>query len=453
LGRAQAATLERYQIQEAVASLERAFDYYAEAGDVARGVAVAEYPVPALPGQRTGMGQLIARALALVPPDSPEAGHLLPTYGRDLGLQESDYEGAQVAFGQALAIAQREQDAALEIWTLVHAANVDVFHLLYPKGVEKGVRAIELAHRAEDHRAEVAARYWTVYARLYMGDLGEARRYALAMLALAERLRDRSWLANALVANQTISHLGGDWHAARDFSDRGLAVSPMDTRHLASRVKLEYDVGDFVQGEVYLERLLEALRLTPPGPTMAYAVPAVAIPLAAGITSEVGQMDVAEAAAQTVLSSPSVTPNVAKFARAGLALLAVQRGDATAAVEQYAALESGRGTMIAPAPACVDRRLGLLAQTMGQLDKAAEHFEDALSFCRKAGYRPELAWTCCDYADMLLNPVGAGFKPAPTPAQRQKAMSLLDEALRISSELGMRPLMERVLSRREILQA
>jgi hypothetical protein len=107
---------------------------------------------------------------------------------------------------------------------------------------------------------------------------------------------------------------------------------------------------------------------------------------------------------------------------------------------------------------------------MGNLDKASEHFEDALAFCRKAGYRPELAWACCDYADMLLNPVGAALEPAlspskggrpghpprgaPTdPANRAKATALLDEALRISRELGMRPLMERVLSRREILTA
>ena len=33
------------------------------------------------------------------------------------------------------------------------------------------------------------------------------------------------------------------------------------------------------------------------------------------------------------------------------------------------------------------------------------------------------------------------------------AMSLLDESLAVSSELGMRPLMERVLSMREILKA
>ena len=36
---------------------------------------------------------------------------------------------------------------------------------------------------------------------------------------------------------------------------------------------------------------------------------------------------------------------------------------------------------------------------------------------------------------------------------RDEAMSLLDESLSISTELGMRPLMKRVLSRREILKA
>ncbi len=93
----------------------------------------------------------------------------------------------------------------------------------------------------------------------------------------------------------------------------------------------------------------------------------------------------------------------------------------------------------------VDRLLGLLSQTMDDLDQAAQHFEEALSFCRKAGCRPELAWSCCDYADTLFQ--------RNEPGDPEKATSLLDESLAISSELGMRPLMERVLSRREILKA
>ncbi len=101
--------------------------------------------------------------------------------------------------------------------------------------------------------------------------------------------------------------------------------------------------------------------------------------------------------------------------------------------------------MLALDMSTIDRRLGLLSHTMGNLSQATAHFEDSLSFCRKAGYRPELAWTCCDYADTLLQ--------RDNPGDREKARSLLDESLTISSELGMRPLMERVLSRREILKA
>ena len=66
-------------------------------------------------------------------------------------------------------------------------------------------------------------------------------------------------------------------------------------------------------------------------------------------------------------------------------------------------------------------------------------------FCMKCGYRPELAWSLCDYADMLLERNAEG--------ENENTMELLDESLAISTELGMRPLMERVLSRREILKA
>ncbi len=84
----------------------------------------------------------------------------------------------------------------------------------------------------------------------------------------------------------------------------------------------------------------------------------------------------------------------------------------------------------------VDRLLGFLSQTMGNMDQATAHFEDALAFCRKAGYRPELAWTCCDYSEALLQRNAAG--------DQAKAVSLMEEGLAISMELGMRPLMERI---------
>ena len=148
--------------------------------------------------------------------------------------------------------------------------------------------------------------------------------------------------------------------------------------------------------------------------------------------------------ARIVLSSPSATPMHTAAARCGLGLQSIVQDNPQTAAEQYVALGLVRGNMIGSYIAG-DRLLGLLAHTMGNLGKSCEHFDEGLAFCRKAGYRPELAWTCCDYADMLLERDNEG--------DRAKAMTLLDESLAISSERGMRPLMERVLSRRKILGA
>ena len=180
---------------------------------------------------------------------------------------------------------------------------------------------------------------------------------------------------------------------------------------------------------------------------------------AARITGDIQQFDIAEMAAETVLSSPFVLPYFELLARVGKATVAVQRDDAAAAQEQYGTLES---LHVMLAYSSTDRLLGLLSVTMGQLDQAMGHFDDALAFCRNGGYGPELAWTCCDYADALLQRASTqpgrsdSSRPVGTPKSqddRAKAMSLLDESLSISRELGMRPLMERVLSRREILNA
>ncbi|MCH8235813.1 MAG: hypothetical protein IIC29_06780 [Chloroflexi bacterium] len=68
-----------------------------------------------------------------------------------------------------------------------------------------------------------------------------------------------------------------------------------------------------------------------------------------------------------------------------------------------------------------------------------------MEFGRSGGYRVDLAWSCSEYAEMLLD--------RDEPGDREKAIELQDEALAITQELGMRPLTERILARREILRA
>ena len=445
LGRAQAGIPRRHPFQEVLANLRQAFDYYVEAGNLPRAIAIVEYPISPLPGQRTGLVELTARALALVPPDSHEAGRLLLRHGWAMVIDEGDNDGARVAFDRAIAIARRVGDASLEMRTLVISSRVDLYDLQWKEGLEKSLSAIELAPRADEPGTEASARYFAVQTLISIGDLERARLHAVPMLDLAERLPDQFELTSALWLNEAVARLGGDWRAARQLSDRGLTVTPQDMRLLTTRVFLECEAGEFGRGEAYLEGLLEILWPGTPGPTFECAITAMAIPVVARITGVVDGFNIAEEAAEAVLSSPSVTPIFGLWAQTGLGLIAVQKGDAVSAGEQYAALRCQRGTMLGVYGLATDRLLALLSLAQGLLEEARAHAEDSLTFCRKAGYLPELAWTGCDYADALLQRAG--------DHDRAKAMSLLEESLVIARDLGMRPLVERIAARLALLES
>jgi DNA-binding CsgD family transcriptional regulator len=108
----------------------------------------------------------------------------------------------------------------------------------------------------------------------------------------------------------------------------------------------------------------------------------------------------------------------------------------------------------------------LLARRLGDYDRAAAHFEESLRFKRRAEFRPYLAWTCSDYAEMLLErastySAGSGQTHSTGSAQagsarrddREKALKLQDEAMQIARDLGMKPLVERLAALKEKLLA
>jgi tetratricopeptide (TPR) repeat protein len=116
-------------------------------------------------------------------------------------------------------------------------------------------------------------------------------------------------------------------------------------------------------------------------------------------------------------------------------------GDSVRAATLYQLLlpYAGHTVVVANALACygaVSRYLGRLAATMSRWEEAEKHFEDALAMNARMEAKPWLAHTQHEYAEMLL---------ARSRAEdRVKAMSLLDEALAISRELGMKSVVEKV---------
>lgn len=449
LGRAQAATVAQHQLQAPLANLTRAFEYYVQAGDLDRAVAIVESsPRPGI-GRPVGMTGLVSHALQLVPPHSHLAGRLLAFNIRVMGLEEGDYAGAQEAFRQAMAIARREGDTGLEMRVLGSSADVALFHTHFQECIEKGSRAVELARECNNLQAEVAALYVVGLAiDTSISDTAEEHFYASAMLSVAESLRDRAWVAGALWNYARFYSAKGDWDNARLFSDRGLALLPQDTRLLYVRTQVEYAVGALGEGDTYLKRLLDLMRLATPGPTVEHAFPAAAMAVAAHTTGDAERLDIAQGTAEAVLSSSSVTPVISTIAFGTLGLIAVLKSDADAAAGLYADLVPLRGIRIAD-HFTVDRVLGLLSVTQGKLGQAMAHFDDMLAMCRRASRRPELAWTCYDYAHAVLHPTAAAQSEGVEAGLYAMAKELLDEAAAIATELSMRPLLDRVTELRE----
>jgi len=108
-------------------------------------------------------------------------------------------------------------------------------------------------------------------------------------------------------------------------------------------------------------------------------------------------------------------------------------GDETAAALVYPELEplAGTNVMIAQCVACygaVDRYLGMLATTLGAWERAAQHFEDAISLNRGMGASTWLAHTEYEYARMLL----ARGNQAP-----ERVAALVGEADRHAEQIGL----------------
>ena len=258
---------------------------------------------------------------------------------------------------------------------MADAAGVSGRHLHWQDSVDHGLRAIELAIGDESPFSALAPRFSIVSSLLRMGELDAARPQALVLRDMVERRSTPRSFAVGLSHIASLSYLEGDWQAGREYSDRAMEVSPLHISLLLARVMLENETGE------------SAMYRPGPGQLSASVKASIAIPAIARITGVQDRLEIAEATAEEVLSARSVTPRDAMDAKVGLALLAVSKNDQSAAAEHYAYLQGHRGTMIETVSS-VDRLLGLLSQTMGNLDQAMAHFQEALTFCRKAGYRP-----------------------------------------------------------------
>jgi class 3 adenylate cyclase/ATP/maltotriose-dependent transcriptional regulator MalT len=127
-----------------------------------------------------------------------------------------------------------------------------------------------------------------------------------------------------------------------------------------------------------------------------------------------------------------------------LAEVCAYLGDALRANTLYRLLlpYADRNIVVADGVACfgsASRYLGMLGTIMARWEDAERHFEHAMAMNARMGARPWLAHTQHDYAAMLFARGQTG--------DREKAATLMNDALATARELGMRALEERIITR------
>jgi DNA-binding CsgD family transcriptional regulator len=115
-------------------------------------------------------------------------------------------------------------------------------------------------------------------------------------------------------------------------------------------------------------------------------------------------------------------------------------GDQTVAAMVYPELEpfAGGNVMIGHLVSCygaADRYLGMLAATLGDAERAEQHFEHGLELNRRMAASTWVAHTAYEYARFLLG---------RRPADRERAAALLAEAATLAERIGMPGLLSRV---------
>jgi serine/threonine protein kinase/tetratricopeptide (TPR) repeat protein len=141
---------------------------------------------------------------------------------------------------------------------------------------------------------------------------------------------------------------------------------------------------------------------------------------------------------------------------------AVLLGDVEAAAVLENRLAPLAGLLHTEAEMCynIGRLCGGAAALRGDYDLAVSYYNQGLDICERVRFRPEVALTRLEMAELMLgtnpepHPANSAFaRHTPTPEERDKALTHLDFAIGEFREMKMQPVLERALRHKEVLKA
>ena len=333
---------------------------------------------------------------------------------------------------EAVDLARRSGDPA----ALAYALDGRAITILAPDAVAEvlalGGELLDVAERIGDRERVVHGHMHRLGPQLMLGDVDGARAGLEAASRIADALRQPAHLWDVGGARAMLALATGSVREAEELVERAFALGEAAQPEMVVPVhRLQrHTLRDFRGGLEEIEPAIRELVAERPARPVFRCVlahihtrlrPAHARPALEELTAD-------ECAALPVdsewLFGMSLLAEVSSSlgdSRSGSVIYALLSPWATLNVVDQC--EGIRGS--------VARYLGLLATTMGRLDEAERHYEEALASNARMGFRPWLAHTQHDYASMLLAR-GAG-------GDRERSRQLAGAAVGTYRELGMEP--------------
>ena len=424
--------------EERQAALDRmidSYDIFERIGETAMAIRVAQQPVDIV--SLIGVVDLAARGLKLAEPGSADEGWLLSRYGTAIHAERGEFEPARVALERALKIAISIKDVNLESRVTTNLTQRFSAHDLIAESIEYGERAKDLVSAIGDRISEMRLGTFLSNSYIAAGRVDDARDILERVGIAAASLNVASYLSYSWGDKAKIAMLCGDWGGFSEILEQ--AAEELDARWGGVLYSLEatfhYERGDLEAGDqVRARNVDESGRWS----GIADATATYSRERASG------EMDMTSVKAAVFNGSEKYRQR-ARATDTLLAMVAVAESDVGAAEAVYAELNGREGGMDYATGIAHGHVLGLLAKLLGDAEAAASHFDDGIAFCRGAGYRPELAWICAEYAQLLL--------ATDTDGDKTDVAALQDEALSIAQDIGMQPVIAKVLAQREMLTA
>jgi tetratricopeptide (TPR) repeat protein len=374
--------------------------------------------------------------IALGPTDSPLRVRLMTRLAGALRDQHDRKPRARLS-EEAVEMARRIGDAA----TLCYALEGRVTAIHWPENPHERIAlaAQQARAAAETGDAERAAQagYSRLFASLELGDMAAVRDSLQDYARFTEELRQPAWQWLEVVTRGTLALFEGSFDEGERLIDEALALGE---RAQASDAVLSYRIQRFT---LHLHRgRLDELEDVLKHSIGEYPARPMFRCMLAYLLAQRGR----RAEAQTLLdelaegrfASLPMT-NEWLFSLGFLADTACALSDAERAAVLYELLlpytAHNASTADYIATGSVARPLGVASSAASQWAEAESHFENALEMNSRMGARPWVAWTACDWAEMLLRRDG--------PGDRDRAAGLLIETVETADALGMTPLRHR----------